>query len=280
MGRTARLAKSGVEVLQDGLWGIRHVRSSKWTFVRDTFVGRIPNLLPKLAIKERDRRLELRDGTVLFYRTNKADLDIFREVFMQEVYVLPNRLRPAGVLVDLGANIGMASVWFSRRYGIERVVAVEPVPANVAVLQKNLAANSVAHQIVRATVGPRRGEVSFSTDQRPGEGHIVDNGTSDFTVEMVTMDDVLAEVERPVALLKMDIEGGEGPLINEGSPSWLRDIQIIAAELHPQYLDVAAMTEAICNYGFSLVPPADGTHDDTEWIFVREPVGAGSSSAP
>jgi FkbM family methyltransferase len=279
MQRLSRLAKSGVEVVQDTLWGIRHVRSSKWTFVRDAFVGRIPNILPSVAIVERDRRLELRDGTVLFYRTNKADLDIFREVFMQEVYRLPERLRPAGVLVDLGANIGMASVWYSRRYGIDRVVAVEPVPANVAILRKNLTANSVTHEIVPATVGPRRGEVSFSTDQRPGEGHIVENGTSDFTVEMVTMDDVLTDVTRPIALLKMDIEGGEGPLINEGSPSWLRDVQIIAAELHPQYLDVAAMTEAICNYGFSLVPPADGTGEDTEWVFVREAVGAGSSSA-
>ena len=74
---------------------------------------------------------------------------------MQEVYRLPERLRPAGVLVDLGANIGMASVWYSRRYGIDRVVAVEPVPANVAILRKNLAANSVANEIVRATVGPR-----------------------------------------------------------------------------------------------------------------------------
>ena len=277
MRRLARLAKSVVEVFQDSLWGVRYVRSSKWTFVRDAFVGRIPNILPRLAIVERDRRLELRDGTVLFYRTNKADLDIFREVFMQEVYRLPERLRPAGVLVDLGANIGMASVWYSRRYGIDRVVAVEPVPANVAILRKNLAANSVANEIVRATVGPRRGEVSFSTDQRPGEGHIVESGTSDFTVEMVTMDDVLADVTRPVALLKMDIEGGEGPLINEGSPLWLRDVQIIAAELHPQYLDVAAMTEAICNYGFSLVPPAEGRRDDTEWVFVREAVGTGNA---
>ena len=34
------------------------------------------------------------------------------------------------------------------------------------------------------------------------------------------------------------------------------------------------MTEAICNYGFSLVPPAKGRRDDTEWVFVREAVGA------
>jgi FkbM family methyltransferase len=267
MRRLARLAKSVVEVFQDSLWGIRHVRSSKWTFV----------LLPNLKIEERDRRLELRDGTVLFYRTNKADLDIFREVFMQEVYRLPERLRPAGDLVDLGANIGMASVWFSRRYGIDRVVAVEPVPANAAILEKNLGANSISNQIVQATVGPRRGEVSFSTDQRPGEGHVVENGVSDFTVGMITMDDVLADVVRPVALLKMDIEGGEGPLIYEGSHSWLSDVQIIAAELHPQYLDVTAMTEAICSYGFSLVPPDE--RGGTEWVFVREPVSAGRSSA-
>jgi FkbM family methyltransferase len=280
MQRLARLAKSAVEVFQDSLWGVRHVRSSKWTFARDAFVGRIPNLLPNLAIAERGRRLELRDGTVLYYRTNKADLDIFREVFMEEVYRLPEPLRPAGVLVDLGANIGMASVWLTRRYGIDRVVAVEPVPANAAILRKNLDANGVSNVIMQATVGPRRGEVSFSTDQRPGEGHVVENGSTGFTVGMITMDDVLEDVARPVALLKMDIEGGEGPLINEGSPpTWLRDVGIIAAELHPQYLDVDAMVEAICDHGFTLLPTAERERGGTEWVFVREPVGAGSPGA-
>lgn len=278
MQRLARLAKSVVEAFQDALWGVRHLRTGRWTFARDAFVGRIPNVLPNLSIRERDRRLELRDGTVLFYRTNKADLDIFREVFMFEVYRLPARLRPAGVLVDLGANIGMASVWFARRYDIDRVVAVEPVPANAAILRKNLAANSIPNQIVQSTVGPRRGEVSFSTDQRPGEGHVVENGASDFTVGMITMDDVLTDVARPVALLKMDIEGGEGPLIHDGSPSWLHDVQIIAAELHPQFLDVDAITESICDHGFSLVPVDERARVGTEWVFVREPVSAGSSS--
>ncbi|HMK63225.1 MAG TPA: FkbM family methyltransferase [Acidimicrobiales bacterium] len=263
---------------QDAVWGLRYVRTGKWTFVRDAFVGRIPNLLPNLAIQERERHLELRDGTVLFYRTNKADLDIFREVFIYEVYRLPEHLRPAGVLVDLGANIGMASVWCARRYDVERVVAVEPVPANAALLRKNIEVNSIPCQIVQATVGPRRGEVSFSTDQRAGEGHVVEEGMTDFTVEMVTMDDVLKDVARPIALLKMDIEGGEGPLINEGSLSWLNDIEIIAAELHPQYLDVSAMMESICTHGFTLVPAAERARG-TEWVFVRQPVGAGSSNA-
>jgi FkbM family methyltransferase len=279
MRRPVRLAKSLVEVFQDTWWGLRHVRSGKWTFARDAFVGRIPNLLPDLAIAERDRRLELRDGTVLFYRTNKADLDIFREVFMEEVYRLPDPLRPSGVLVDLGANIGMASVWLAQHYDIARVVAVEPVPANAALLRKNLDANAVSGRIARATVGPRRGQVSFSTDQRPGEGHVVEQGSSALTFDMITMEDVLDEVPRPVALLKMDIEGGEGPLINEGSPSWLHDVGIIAAELHPQYLDVAAMVDTICDYGFSLVPTAERERGGTEWVFVREPVGAGSPSA-
>ena len=119
--------------------------------------------------------------------------------------------------------------------------------------------------------------MSFSSDQPAGEGYVVEDGASDFTVAMVTMDDVLKDVTRPIALLKMDIEGGEGPLIHEGSPSWLNDVEIIAAELHPQFLDVSAMMEAICTHGFSLAPAAERT-DGTEWVFVREPVSAGSSS--
>ena len=73
----------------------------------------------------------------------------------------------------------------------------------------------------------------------------------------------------------MDIEGGEGPLIYEGSPEWLNDVPIIAAELHKEYLDVAAMTNAICDFGFSLVPPADRAYVGTsEWVFVRSQTDA------
>ena len=266
-----RVVESAGEAVRDALWGVRHVTVGKWTFARDAFVGRLPNLFPKMVIKERARRLELDDGTVLFYRTNKADLDIFREVFIFEVYRLPERLDPTGVLVDLGANIGMASVWLSRRYGVERVVAVEPIPANSAVLRKNLEANSISFEIVEAAVGPRRGEVSFTTDERPGEGHVVDDQNTGLVVPMVTMTDVLQHAPGPVALLKMDIEGGEGPLIYEGTPSWLNDVEVIAAELHPQFLDVSAIAEKICTYGFSLVPNADRAYGGTtEWVFTRE----------
>lgn len=274
MQRLKRLARTGIEVCQDAIWAISHVKGNWLTFFYDTFVERIPNLIPGFTYPVKDRRIELRDGTVLFYRTNKSDLYVFREVFMWEVYRLPEGLRPSGALVDLGANIGMASVWLSRTYDIDGVIAVEPVPTNAAILQKNLEVNSISNKIIHAAVGPRRGTVSFSTHERPGEGHVAEDGASDFVVSMVTMEDVLKDVD-PVALVKMDIEGGEGPLIYEGSPEWLNDVPIIAAELHKEYLDVAAMTNAICDFGFSLVPPADRAYVGTsEWVFVRSQTDA------
>jgi FkbM family methyltransferase len=50
-------------------------------------------------------------------------------VWFDEVYRLPFD-EPSGTLLDLGANIGLTSVWLAKKYQIERVIAVEPDRTN------------------------------------------------------------------------------------------------------------------------------------------------------
>src|ERR1700761_900484 len=89
-------------------------------------------------------------------RSNSTDLAVFSQVFkdrdyqfehwapywshMNEIYktILASGKRP--LIVDGGANAGYSAVWFALQFPEAVILAIEPDPANFAVLQKNVSA--------------------------------------------------------------------------------------------------------------------------------------------
>ena len=96
-----------------------------------------------------------------------------------------------------------------RRRG--HVIAYEPVPELVALLRDNIQLNWLSDRVdVRpVAVAQRAGRQSFSFDARlQGLGTLVDATEGTVRVEVVPLDDDLADVPR-IDLLKIDVEGGE-----------------------------------------------------------------------
>lgn len=78
-------------------------------------------LLVRIRQSDRVRRIQLLDGTRLSYRLNRGDMQSIREVWLDEAYELP--FKPAsGVLIDLGANIGLTSLWLAKRYCYHKII--------------------------------------------------------------------------------------------------------------------------------------------------------------
>ena len=69
------------------------------------------------------REVRLRGDIKIRYRLNKGDLHSIREIWLEEAYRLPFE-DPSGVLLDLGANIGMASLWLAKSYSFMQMIAV------------------------------------------------------------------------------------------------------------------------------------------------------------
>src|ERR1700683_3931674 len=61
------------------------------------------------------------------------------ELLVRDEYAFFGDLEAPGFIIDGGANIGIASLYFLNRYPGARVVAVEPHPANFEICRKNLA---------------------------------------------------------------------------------------------------------------------------------------------
>ena len=163
--------------------------------------------------RARLRTITLAHDTKVTYRCNRSDLLSLREVWVDEVYRLPTDARPRS-FVDLGANIGLASVWFARTYRCELIVAVEPLPDNARLLRRNLQQNGIAATVLECAVGPPAGQAGFAPSEGPNSGRLAPDGG--LAVEVCSMDGVLAALgahDGGADVVKIDIEGAEGDLL-------------------------------------------------------------------
>jgi len=221
-------------------------------YAADVFLFRLMRVCRRLPGQNRERSIRLRGNTTLTYRLNRGDIESIREVWVEESYRLPFDAR-TDVVVDLGANIGLTSLWLNRRYQCSLIVAVEPSPENARLVRENLARNHVAATVVEAAVGPQDGTILFEKSDDSNRGRIGD-GERGVSVRMLSMDSVLDLLPNGVSadLVKMDIEGGEQELLC-GDLSWLTRVRGMIAEFHPLVVDYPALVATLQKNGFRYI---------------------------
>jgi FkbM family methyltransferase len=210
------------------------------------------------------RTIRLQAGVDLTYRLNRGDIWTVREVWMEDVYRPPFNVAPR-TIVDLGGNIGLTAVWFAHRYPDATLLAVEPVPANAALLRKNLAANGIAAKVVEAAIGPSDCQTRFLTARESTVGRVDAAGEP---VRQVSMATVLEAVPGgKIDLLKVDIEGAEQALF-ESDDGWLERVGAMIVEFHPELVDYEALVRHVESRGFAYVP-SDSAWPGSMDAFVR-----------
>jgi FkbM family methyltransferase len=217
--------------------------------------------------KDKVRKIRLKGGVELAYRLNRGDMQSIREVWLEESYKLPSS-EQRKTLIDLGANIGLTSAWLARRYGCERVIAVEPVKSNAELAKRNLAANAVHAHVIEAAVGPADGVAHFQDNDSSNLGHISKTGRQ---VRMICMDTLL-HAGLTVDLLKIDIEGGEQALLTKGAISWLNQIGEIIIEFHPDLVDYPGLVNTLRNAGFEYFAAGTAFLGSMDYFRRRESV--------
>src|SRR5271165_1212341 len=201
---------------------------SRFRLTVDFTLARLIALVPR-DWRNRVREVRLRGNIKIRYRLNKGDLHSIREIWFQEAYRLPFE-GPCGVLLDLGANIGMTSLWLAKNYSFTEVIAVEPDPNNAALVRQNLELNGIAGQILEAAIGPKETMTRFEFSEISNLGKLSENGSLVPTIGV-------GEIARRFGvtrfgLIKIDIEGGEQELF-DGPIEWLARTDAIIIEFHP-----------------------------------------------
>jgi len=180
------------------------------------------------------------------------DAVVVREIWCENVYeVHDGDFVDTGVVVDLGANIGSFSL-YAAMLGAKKVIAVEPEPHNLRLLNQNI--NENQHNVpdcefivdTRGVGGRKR--KAFITDEH-GDSRVIkhagmEEGLTEISVvplEQIWKDHELEFVD----VLKIDIEGLEGEVIAAASEDLLNLCRYITLEFDQSSTDLGAVVEKI-----------------------------------
>ncbi len=197
---------------------------------------------------------------MVYLREMGSDMNTLDEIVNRRVYGdIVRYVSPCQYIVDIGANIGLASRFFATQVPDCRILAIEPDGANYRMLERNLAkfVESGRCTITRTAVWSRAIELSVfaSTgvaDNYEGMAVREKFEQGDQVVDGMTMKDVLASSGFPrIDLVKIDIEGAETEIFH-GDLAWLDRVQAIAIEFHENTRSQSRFDEVVQDRGFEI----------------------------
>lgn len=177
-------------------------------------------------------------------RPGESDISTLRQVFCNGDYDIGSdspasrRLKrrydeilAAGetpVIIDAGANIGAASLWFGALWPKAVVVAIEPEQGNAAILHNNLDPRP-GFIVLDAAIGATPGAVEIVHD---ATGWGSRTARSETGIPVVTVADAVSRVPNGrLFIAKIDIEGFEDELFAENL-DWLDEPAMVLIEPH------------------------------------------------
>jgi FkbM family methyltransferase len=178
-----------------------------------------------------------KDKINLYLRTYTGDIRMFYEVLLEKIYALPvSFLPPNAVIIDAGANIGIAALYFATTYPEASIFCIEPAQGNISLLKKNLqkqiAVNKV--RILQAALYAEDGMVNLDESGWAYNARLSQAGNTSVAAVSITTfmkNNGLQEID----LLKMDIEGAEATVFS-GDLAWLAGVHAILIEIHSAQL--------------------------------------------
>ena len=202
----------------------------------NAYFSRIVRLLSDSSLRK-DRRETIRLHRLPRYTPTTTNLygrpveivDAFSFLGMRESIVNaeqykfePRSLHP--LIIDAGANVGVSVLYFLQTYPTARVMAFEPDPTICGLLRRNCEHFGSRVQIHEKGIWIEDGQIAFDSEGsdsgKLGSGHL--------QVTTCRLRNILTE---PVDLLKMDIEGAEGPVLADCAER-LSLVQNIFVEFH------------------------------------------------
>jgi FkbM family methyltransferase len=188
------------------------------------------------------------------------DYNFAREsVFMQ---LLDTTIKEGMTCIDLGANIGYATMFMLRNVGDPGTVyAIEPDPHNLRMLKINLAENgyNVKCEKTQCLISDKDGKNEFWIARHPNLNSVkkTKHSIRREIIDCFTLETFCSTRKYP-NFIKMDIEGHEVSVF-EGAYNYFKENDgetHILLEVHPQYYDenndFAAILEKYYDIGFKI----------------------------
>jgi len=201
--------------------------------------------------KDESNTIDLPNGFVCYLPSKKMRPTVrttIKEVFTDQRYRRAGfELKPDDDVIDIGANIGIFTLWASPQVPHGRILAVEPSPA-IDILRSNLDFNRVRNATsLRAAVGKADGELQLvfypyvdvmthNADLRHGwlMRRLLSRARSErISVSTISLGQVIERGQMTgVDYLKIDCEGGEYDICRNATSADWRRVRRVSLEFH------------------------------------------------
>ena len=176
-------------------------------------------------------------------RKRTSDRIVYNDIIVQRKYEFETERIP-NVIIDAGANIGLASIYFANKYPNAVIVALEPEKSNYEILVKNTKnySNIITLQVALFNkvgkidlIDPGFGKWGFMTEEDTQYYQIKANGIKKLnTVDSITINKIMEDYRfSEIDILKMDIEAAEKEVFRNAS-EWINRVNSIIVELHEE----------------------------------------------
>jgi len=207
----------------------------------------------------RDKIIEIRVKGYLhpiFLRNNTSDITVFYQIFFEKSYAVDYRIAPK-IIIDCGANIGLASIFYKIRFPNSVIYAIEPETSNFNLMLRNTE-GSKNIICIKGGIWNKQTNLLIDNDISGNWGFKVNevNYSNNNTVSGISIPYLMEQYRfDEIDVLKIDIEGSEKEMFESNFKSWLPKTKVLLIELHDGHRKGATKSffQAINNYNYSMV---------------------------
>ncbi len=167
-------------------------------------------------------------------RKGTSDYETFYQAIVHNQYRFNYRITPE-VIIDGGANIGLASIAFKNLFPSAKIIAIEPDAENFIQLNDNIKPYENIYTI-KAGLWNKKAILKVSDKYNIGKwGMVTEEVTEESadTINTITISQIMQNYNlNGIDLLKLDIETAERELFSSGYSEWLPKVKVIIIELH------------------------------------------------
>lgn len=192
--------------------------------------------LARLSQKNRMFELQMKESKESIHlRMPSSDIWVYKQIFIDTEYKFTVVKQPK-IIIDAGANIGLASIYFSQMFPDAKIIALEPELSNFTLLLENvkkyknilpIQAALWSHNTKINICNSGHGEWGFMTYDKQVEDIKVEHEVEAFSVDQLIDKFALDRID----ILKIDIEGAELEVFND-TKLWLEKVDSLIVELH------------------------------------------------
>jgi FkbM family methyltransferase len=211
-----------------------------------TMVHPISYLLYYSRIKTGAHVFRFRNG-IRIRDTDGAAAGTIAVIFLRKSYGNPIN---NNLIIDIGANIGIFSLFEAQSSSAPTVLCYEPIPENYELLIENIRANNLESKIRASNLGVAsvKGKRRFFLSSSPLHTYVEgDENDKSAMIECTTLDEIMRRHEvKMVDLLKLNCEGAEYEILYS-SADCLQQIREIRFEYH-NIDDKSQNRDALCSF--------------------------------